>query len=212
MLPELLGSQAAADAFLRRLYRKAPHSGPGTARGFAGLLTWDRLHRLVSSEPAPDMLVVREGELFKGPPPRSAAEASLLRAEGYSLVLRHTERHDEGLARLAAEAERELEGDVAIQLYATPARYNSFGWHYDAEEVFILQTVGEKEYFLRENTVNPHPRLEAMPKDMQYEKETTPTLSVKLLAGDWLYVPGGWWHVAKANEDSLSISLGVLPR
>jgi hypothetical protein len=30
-----------------------------------------------------------------------------------------------------------------------------------------------------------------------------------LIAGDWLYVPARWWHVAKCVEDSLSISLGV---
>src|SRR5262249_22517361 len=100
---------------------------------------------------------------------------------------------------------------VAIQLYATPRGYYSFTWHYDAEEVFILQTAGSKQYYLRENTVNPHPKLEAMPKDMHYEKETTPTIGALLIAGDWLYIPGGWWHVAKAPEDSLSVSIGILP-
>ncbi len=35
--------------------------------------------------------------------------------------------------------------------------------------------------------------------------------TVRLCAGDWLYLPGRWWHVAKCVEDSLSISVGVLP-
>ena len=27
--------------------------------------------------------------------------------------------------------------------------------------------------------------------------------------GDWLYIPAGWWHVAFARTDSLSISAGA---
>ena len=30
-----------------------------------------------------------------------------------------------------------------------------------------------------------------------------------LAPGDWLYVPSGFWHVARAEADSLSVSIGV---
>src|SRR5947199_5431507 len=36
------------------------------------------------------------------------------------------------------------------------------------------------------------------------------TLFRSLIPGDWLYVPRGWWHCARATEDSLSLSIGVL--
>jgi 50S ribosomal protein L16 3-hydroxylase len=130
--------------------------------------------------------------------------------DGYSVVLRRCEAHDEGLRFIASAFEQELEGDVSIQVYATPGNFHSFGWHYDVEDVFIAQTAGTKEYFLRENTVNPEPHIAAMPRDMHYERERTPTVGATLIPGDWLYVPRGWWHVAKAREDALSISIGVL--
>ena len=96
-----------------------------------------------------------------------------------------------------------------MQLYATPAGHFSFGWHYDPEEVFILQTIGVKEYFLRPNTVHPNPVLETMPRDMQYERETPACFACTLVPGDWLYIPSGYWHKARAAEAALSISLGV---
>ena len=85
-----------------------------------------------------------------------------------------------------------------------------FGWHYDAEDVFIAQTAGEKDYYFRENTVEadtPFP-----PKDFQaYHAETSALQTAHLVAGDFLYIPARWWHMALCREDALSISVGVMP-
>ncbi len=43
-----------------------------------------------------------------------------------------------------------------MQLYATPGGTYSFGWHYDFEDVFIAQTLGIKDYYLRDNTLARH--------------------------------------------------------
>lgn len=209
MFDEWLGTIPPAK-FRAEIYRKQPFSMPDRAKRYTELATWGTIERLLRTSP-PDALVVRNGSLLAQSAPASFAEARKLHAAGCSLVLRHCERHDEGLARLAREVEREIGGEVAVQLYVTPAAFHSFGWHYDFEEVFIVQTLGEKEYWLRENTVNPRPTRETMPKDMQYERETSPTQACTLLPGDWLYVPGGWWHVAKAKKDSISLSIGVIP-
>lgn len=194
-------------SFLREHFQRAPFARPATARRAIRLLTWDTVGRLV--EAGADMLVVRNGKLLEDRP-RTFAEAVALFRDGHSLVLRRCEKHDPSLRALADSVEAELEGDVSIQVYATPGNFHSFGWHYDCEDVFIAQTLGRKEYFLRANTVNPEPHIERMPRDMHYERETTPTMASTLEPGDWLYVPRGWWHVAKAYEDSLSISIGVL--
>ncbi len=74
-----------------------------------------------------------------------------------------------------------------------------FSWHYDAEDVFIIQTAGEKEYSLRKNTVNPWPLEETLPADMQYERELMPLMRVLLRGGDLLYIPCGYWHKAEAK-------------
>jgi ribosomal protein L16 Arg81 hydroxylase len=98
-----------------------------------------------------------------------------------------------------------------VQAYATPGGFRSFGWHYDCEEVFIVQTSGTKQFSLRRNTVNPRPTLDAMPADMHFERETSaPVIETTLIAGDWIYIPRGWWHIGRGVEDALSLSIGVL--
>jgi ribosomal protein L16 Arg81 hydroxylase len=199
------------ERFLEEFYLTRPFSLAHAGAADVPLLAWETLHRILPRCDPRDVLVVRDGRLWTGPDPASRAEAQAFFRAGHSLVLRKTERYDPGLAALADAFARDLGGAVAVQLYATPRERHSFGWHYDAEEVFILQTAGTKRYFLRENTVYPRPLLEAMPRDMEYEREVSPLLSCTLVPGDWLYIPGGYWHVARALEDSLSISVGVLP-
>ena len=206
MISSLLQPMSRDDFFARHFQRE-PLARPESARGAVRLLTWATVDRLVAAQP--DTLTVRNGKL-RDTNPSTFAEALTLFRDGWSIVMRRCERHDPHLRRLADAVEQELEGEVAIQIYLTPGGFHSFGWHYDVEDVFIVQTGGRKEYLLRRNTVNPEPTLAAMPRDMQYERETTPTMATTLLPGDWLYVPRGWWHVAHALEDSLSISIGVL--
>src|SRR5690606_35223977 len=92
----------------------------------------------------------------------------------------------------------------------TPGGRHGFGWHYDAEDVFILQTTGRKEYSLRKNTVNPWPLMETLPANMKYERELMPLMQCLLAAGDWLYIPHGYWHMGRADEDAISLAVGVL--
>jgi ribosomal protein L16 Arg81 hydroxylase len=199
------------ERFLQETYLSRPFSLAHAGAADVPLLSWETLYRVLPRCDPRDLLVVRDGRLWTGPDPATRPEAEAFFRAGYSLVLRKAERHDPGLAALADAFARDLGGTVAIQLYATPRERHSFGWHYDAEEVFILQTAGTKRYFLRENTVHPRPLLEAMPRDMEYEREVSPLQSCTLVPGDWMYIPGGYWHVARALEDSLSISVGVLP-
>ena len=206
MIGEWLGGMPREE-FLQRHFQQAPAAHPGSAASAIPYLDWGIIEEVVRDRP--DTLVVRNGKLFSELVP-TFREIRALFGSGCSIVLRRTERHHPKLHELAGAFGRELEGDVSIQLYITPGGYHSFGWHYDCEDVFIAQTAGVKEYFLRRNTVNPSPTLAKMPRDMQYEKETTPTMASTLVAGDSLYIPRGWWHVARGIEDSLSISVGVL--
>lgn len=99
-----------------------------------------------------------------------------------------------------------------MHIYATPPGNFGFSWHYDAEDVFILQTAGEKEYELRKNTVHPWPLDETIPVDMRHEREITPLMRVSLGAGDLLYIPCGYWHRAtamKAAGTAISLAVGV---
>jgi ribosomal protein L16 Arg81 hydroxylase len=134
-------------------------------------------------------------------------------AEGWTLLVRHAEKHAPELAELAAGFAADFHAPVNIHFYATPGGNWGFGWHYDAEEVFILQTGGQKEYRLRKNTVNPWPLEETMPADLRYEREIMPLMRCPLAAGDWLYIPSGYWHrgASAPGDIALSLAIGVMP-
>ncbi|HYD48628.1 MAG TPA: cupin domain-containing protein [Terriglobales bacterium] len=200
-------SQCSRESFFRDYFQREPLAQTGTAVTAVSLLTWGMVRRLCHA--GADLLLVHAGQLRQEPAPASFAELEELFRQGWSLVLRACERQDTGLAMLTRAFAAEIEGDVSIQIYATPAKAQGFGWHYDFEDVFIAQSTGSKTYFLRRNTINPEPTRDAMPREMGYERETGPIFSSTLQAGDALYIPRGWWHAARADETSLSMSVGV---
>jgi ribosomal protein L16 Arg81 hydroxylase len=174
----------------------------------AALGSWPAVDRL-PAQPAVNVLAGREGQARGGEPPRNLGEAQTLLTEGYTIGIRQAHLHDPALAEMADDFRRDFHAPIDVHLYCTPAGHPGFGWHYDAEEVFILQTQGSKEWWLRKNTVNPWPLVETLPADMRYEREIMPLMRCLLHAGDWLYIPGGYWHRTQAGEESISLSVGV---
>jgi len=184
--------------FVAEYLHRLPFSLAGSARGACGLGTWDAVGAMLA-DAGEDAFAVRGGEWHEGEAPRDAAAARALCDEGYTIFVRHAERHHTGLAALARAFKQTFLGPVNIHVFATPAGAPGFSWHYDAEDVFIIQTAGEKEYSLRKNTVNPWPLEETLPADMRYEREQMPLMRVLLRAGDLLYIPCGYWHKADAK-------------
>jgi 50S ribosomal protein L16 3-hydroxylase len=211
MLIDTLLGDLPRSVFFQEHYLQQPLARPSSAAKLRELATWDTAERLIET-PACDLLLVRDGKLWPGPRPTSAREARALHAQGYSIVLRHADRHDAGLAELGRTLSAELQGTVNLQLYCTPAGHGSFGWHCDPEEVFIFQTLGAKSYLLRRNTLNPTPLHETLTDAPDVSRERTPVQECRLEAGDWLYIPGGYWHhVSAPEQESISISVGLMP-
>jgi hypothetical protein len=186
-----------------------PLASSSTAHDAIAACDWKLLDRLLAARPE-DVLVVAHGQSLELPAPRSLAELRRLFAAGIGVAVRKPERHCRALAELAGAFARDLPGEQRVIVFATPQRTHGFGWHYDAEDVFIVQTAGEKTYYFRRNTVGA-PVRGAQPDFRSFRFETSPTLQCRLVAGDFLYLPRGYWHVAHAHRDSLSISIGVFP-
>lgn len=206
-LQQWLG-ETAVPQFVSDYYYKLPYSGSCADRGDCQLGQWEMLERVVSSDDA-DFMIVRSGRRLDGNVTTDAEGLRELVGQGYTILVRHAERHDRQLTRLAEDFRDNFNAPVNIHMYATPAGNFGFDWHYDAEDVFILQTTGQKEYSLRKNTVNPWPLVENMPSDLKYERELMPLMRCLLKAGDWLYIPNGYWHKADAVGDDVTISLAV---
>jgi ribosomal protein L16 Arg81 hydroxylase len=200
--------------FVAEYLHRLPLAAPGAAQGAKSLGTWEALGEILAGD-APEVMLVREGGRSDARRPADEREAQELSKEGYSIIVRHAERNHAEIAVLAGSFAKAFCGPVDVQMFVTPPGRAGFSWHYDAEDVFILQTAGSKDYALRKNTVNPWPLEETLPEDMRYQREIMPLMTVSLGAGDLLYIPCGYWHQADAsrsNEAAISLAVGVMSR
>jgi 50S ribosomal protein L16 3-hydroxylase len=199
--------------FIENYLHRLPYALAGTAKALCGWGAWEVLDAI--SARAADILVISRGEQLLDNIPRTSTSLRTVLNDGYTVRIRHAEQHHPKLLDLAEIFAATFESPVDIHLYATPPNSFGFSWHYDAEDVFIIQTAGEKEYFLRKNTVNPWPLEEAIPADMRYEREIMPLMRVVLRAGDLLYIPCGYWHRAQVpagSDVAISLAIGVMSR
>jgi len=209
-LQKLLGD-VSKQQFSAEYLHRLPFAQASTAGEFSSWASWELLGRLL--ERHADAMVVRQGARWSGELPANLHQAHQLCDEGWTILVRHAEQHDHQLKNIAESFQADFHAPVNIHLYVTPAGTHGFSWHYDAEDVFIVQTTGRKEYSLRKNTVNPWPLVETIPADMRYERELMPMMRVELRAGDWLYIPCGYWHKADAlpdDEAAISLAIGVM--
>lgn len=210
MILETLLSGLPVRDFLEKHWTLLPHVAAGAAAAFRDLADDTTLDAALEA-PDADVLVVRDGRPVPCEGRLDGSRARGLREEGCTIVQRHAERGHPGLARLADGLRHDLAGPVDVQVYRSERAGSGFGWHYDAEEVFILQLRGAKSFRLARNTVQPWPLVETLPNDMRFELERSPFgLDCRLEAGDLLYVPSGWWHRATAEAESVTVAAGVL--
>ena len=211
ILQNLLGG-VPTEQFLEKHFTRIPYSQPGKADSYTDLLNWNVVEKIIQEDKSV-LRVVKDGKMVSDYVKLSMEEVKTKHAEGCTLLVRFAEKSDQRLKDLADDFARSFRTDVDIQLYCTPQGHNAFGWHYDVEEVFILQCEGSKHYTIRPNTIHPNPLVKSIPKDQGYEGEkSTTAIQVTLEKGDWLYIPSGWWHRAETKSESMHISVGLMPR
>lgn len=208
ILQRLLG-ETPVEAFLGDVLFKQPFARAAGADDVLPFADFERVEAIIARDDA-DVLVCRQGQRWEENRKPRPGEALELYRSGYTLLVRHAERHDDQLAGIAADFQRDLQAPVNVHVYCTPAEEFGFGWHYDAEDVFILQAAGSKEYSLRKNTVNPWPLEETLPLDMKYEREQMPMMKCELRPADWLYIPHGYWHMGTSKTDAISVAVGAM--
>ena len=209
---ETLLGEIPKTKFVQEYFHRLPFSLAGAARSVCQLGSWKMLGEILGQD-GMDVMVVRDGHQDAGSDPTTVGAVKTLSSKGYTILVRHVKKHNEELEALATAFKDDFHAPVNIHIYATPAGKHGFSWHYDAEEVFIMQTSGQKEYSLRKNTVNSWPLIKTIPNNMGYEREVMPLVRGLLSVGDWLYIPCGYWHKAEArdsDETAISLALDVM--
>lgn len=212
ILKNVLG-ELSLDVFLQKYFNHIPLSLPHSANDYRKYLNWSVVEAILQEKKSM-IRVVKEGRMVLDDAKLSYAEARDLHTSGHTLVIKNSERSHSYLQELAEQFSSYFFAPVDIQVFCSPAQTHGFGWHYDVEDVFIFQTEGMKKFSLRQNTIHPHPTTFSTPKDLGFENEKSDIyIETTLLAGDWLYIPAGWWHRAwTVEEDSMHISLGVMSK
>ena len=212
VMQELLG-QLEVQHFVKNYLFKHPYAEPSRAKRFENLISWNLLKEIFSKHQdcwlpccgrLPTDAGLNQGTL-------TAVQAQLGFLEGRTVLVRHAEKASQKLAEVANEFYQYFNKPIDIQLYATPAGAQGFDWHYDVEDVFVIQSAGEKEFRLLPNTVTPRP-LPMMSKDNVrfHQEKKAPEIRCWLKPGDWLYIPAGYWHKAEAITNSFHLSVGVM--
>lgn len=212
-LEEMLAPLSLQEFSAEYLFR-IPYAAPLSASRFKDLISWSLLEEILAVEHNDCWLPFR-GKL-PDDPALSTGKLSIAQmhegfAEGRTILIRHSERAHPKLKAIAQDFSDIFQDPVDIQLYGTPAGEEGFDWHYDAEEVFVIQSAGEKEFRLRANTTFPWPVPSKVPQHKYFAAERpTPEIRCWLKPGDWLYIPAGYWHKARAITPSFHLSVGVM--
>ena len=173
---------------------RTPYAAPFKAKGFQNFISWPLLEQILEKH---NDAWLPQGGLLPSDPQISSGKLTPEQAvqgfqQGRTVLVRHAERAHAAVQAIAKDFENLFAKPVDVQLYVTPSGAEGFNWHYDVEEVFVIQCRGEKEFRLRENTIDPWPLPNTLPKDMHFEREKFSAETVcTLKAGDWLYIPSG---------------------
>lgn len=209
MLRTLLDADTVSEFFESHFHR-LPFAQPNVVHDAPSWVDWQQFGQLLGEVDPTDLLIVRDGQLFPSGRADNRRELEALLHLGCSVVVKRAEAVHPKLAEVAKRFGDDVGGPATVHVFASPQGHHSFGWHYDYEDVFLIQSDGHKDMYLRQNTVNPEPKKDEMPEDMRFEDETTPLQVCTLLPQDWLYIPRGWWHVARCRSACLTISVGVI--
>ena len=130
---------------------------------------------------------------------------------GASLIVNASEGSIPSIGRFCNSMEQELKINLQANIYLTPPCEKGFGLHYDAHDIFILQTAGQKQWRLFGHA--PQEVLTGEQTVSDCYKSREPEQELELRSGDLLYLPAYTVHEAHTTDSiSIHISLGVYAR
>jgi hypothetical protein len=134
-------------------------------------------------------------------------------SRGASLVLNDIDELTLPLREMSHNLKNLFGARVQANLYTSRQGIQAFSSHFDLHDVFVFQCEGEKTWHIYKNRVDApfnHPTFNLLSQD-HHEHAKGPLLKkVTLKAGDFLYLPRGFYHDALASKaPSLHVTFGV---
>lgn len=192
----LAGSVSVA-SFRERVLGIQAYAGLGLAVDACRLFDWSVLARLPVREGRAELVGAGKVAAYTGALDIDSVRATL--AAGNGIRVRDADALDPEIGELADDFSRELHGCASVHLSATPRRARGGGWRRQGADSFFAQTAGSEEHQFR-----PQP----IPGGGERSGHGGPGAHTCVLeAGDWLYVPRGWWHRTEAVDDSLALTI-----
>ena len=133
--------------------------------------------------------------------------------DGCSIVLNHADWNSPWIAALCLDLQKTFPHAFA-NVYITPPGSQAVRAHADDRDVFVIQVAGRKSWKVYEKIPIPHPYPnEQVGKEGLEVPQSVldgPTLlETTLSSGDVLYMPRGYVHEARANDDNYSFHVTI---
>lgn len=229
-LPALLGDadgqQFADQVWSRSAWSRKAGEGPD----LTGLLTLEDVDELLAVRAlrTPFVRVAKDGAVLDparytrgggvGARVRDQVDGDRLvglLADGCTVVLQGLHRAWAPLRAFSDTLAREVGHPIQVNAYLTPEGAQGFEAHYDTHDVFVVQTVGTKEWRVHAPAVS-NPRSDdewtRHREAVRAAAAGAPVLARTLEPGDVVYLPRGWVHSARANAGlSLHLTFGIHP-
>lgn len=131
--------------------------------------------------------------------------------DGYTIVVNEIQRFSETIKQLCWNIKQEISHHVVGNMYLTPPNQKALLPHYDTHDVLVIQIHGSKEWRVFDAPYES-PLLHSHQPVFQ-ENQLTGSKSVRLEAGDFMYMPRGVPHYAfTEDESSIHLTIGVHPK
>lgn len=156
---------------------------------------------------SPHLDIVRGGKKLPVPftvSPSPAADIGLVLRElrsGSTVRVAHIEHYLPSLSRFCRGLEQILHLPIRANLYMTPPFSQGFQPHYDLDDIFVVQVLGQKQWYWHSSYAN---QAEIPNADMAFDAtrhvSSRPPTPILMRRGDVLYLPRGFMHEARTDE------------
>jgi len=155
----------------------------------------------------------KNGAPLKTSPSPGTDVAHLLKQydSGATIRIPHIEQHINELGLFCGDLEHIVGMPIRVNLYMSPPFSQGFSAHFDMDDIFVLQVHGQKTWFIHNEYTNQLqlPNSEQMFTSQRHISQVPPQ-EIPLDKGDLLYLPRGFMHEARSNENA-SIHLTFAP-